>query len=75
VSGCNAHQREQLGLAHAVLQAEPYVEEDFVLMLGDNVFRANLGRSLTDSVLTVPTPRSWWRRFRWRRRRDTGSVT
>ena len=38
-----AHQREQLGLAHAILQAEPHVEEDFVLMLGDNVFRANLG--------------------------------
>ncbi|NHN48717.1 sugar nucleotidyltransferase [Halostella sp. JP-L12] len=38
-----AHQREQLGLAHALLQAEPYVDDDFVLMLGDNVFRANLG--------------------------------
>ncbi len=37
-----AHQREQLGLAHALLQAEPYVDEDFALMLGDNVFRANL---------------------------------
>ncbi|RQH01947.1 UTP--glucose-1-phosphate uridylyltransferase AglF [Natrarchaeobius oligotrophus] len=36
------HQREQLGLAHAILQAEPHVEEDFVLMLGDNIFRANL---------------------------------
>jgi len=38
-----AHQREQLGLAHALLQAEPYVDEDFILMLGDNIFRANLG--------------------------------
>lgn len=37
-----AHQREQLGLAHAILQAEPHVDDDFVLMLGDNVFRANL---------------------------------
>ncbi|WP_254863563.1 UTP--glucose-1-phosphate uridylyltransferase AglF [Halovivax gelatinilyticus] len=37
-----AHQREQLGLAHAILQAEPYVDDDFALMLGDNVFRANL---------------------------------
>jgi glucose-1-phosphate thymidylyltransferase len=37
------HQREQLGLAHALLQAEPHVDDDFVLMLGDNVFRANLG--------------------------------
>jgi len=38
-----AHQREQLGLAHALLQAEPHVDDDFVLMLGDNVFRGNLG--------------------------------
>jgi len=37
-----AHQREQLGLAHALLQAEPHVDEEFALMLGDNVFRANL---------------------------------
>jgi len=37
-----AHQRETLGLAHALLQAEPHVDDDFVLMLGDNVFRANL---------------------------------
>ncbi|AXG07712.1 UTP--glucose-1-phosphate uridylyltransferase [Haloplanus rubicundus] len=38
-----AHQREQLGLAHALLTAEPYVDDDFMLMLGDNVFQANLG--------------------------------
>ena len=38
-----AHQREQLGLAHALLTAEPYVDEAFVLMLGDNIFRGNLG--------------------------------
>ena len=38
-----AHQREQLGLAHALLTAEPYVDDDFMLMLGDNVFDANLG--------------------------------
>jgi len=38
-----AHQREQLGLAHALLTAEPYVDDDFMLMLGDNVFHANLG--------------------------------
>ncbi|SER82381.1 UTP--glucose-1-phosphate uridylyltransferase AglF [Natrinema salaciae] len=37
-----AHQREQLGLAHAILQAEPYIDDDFMLMLGDNIFRANL---------------------------------
>ena len=38
-----AHQREQLGLAHGILQAEPHVDGDFMLMLGDNVFRGNLG--------------------------------
>ncbi|MGQ3330208.1 UTP--glucose-1-phosphate uridylyltransferase AglF [Halorubrum sp. FL23] len=37
------HQREQLGLAHAILQAEPHIDGDFMLMLGDNVFRGNLG--------------------------------
>ncbi|RQG96950.1 UTP--glucose-1-phosphate uridylyltransferase AglF [Natrarchaeobius oligotrophus] len=37
-----AHQREQLGLAHAIRQVEPLVDDDFALMLGDNVFRANL---------------------------------
>ena len=37
-----AHQREQKGLAHALLQAEPHVDDDFVVMLGDNIFRANL---------------------------------
>ena len=38
-----AHQREQLGLAHAILQAEPHIDGDFMLMLGDNIFRGNLG--------------------------------
>ncbi|RDI69620.1 UTP--glucose-1-phosphate uridylyltransferase AglF [Halopelagius longus] len=37
-----AHQREPLGLAHAVLTAEQYIDDDFMLMLGDNIFRANL---------------------------------
>ena len=37
-----AHQREQLGLAHAILQAEPHIDGSFILMLGDNVFRGNL---------------------------------
>jgi glucose-1-phosphate thymidylyltransferase len=36
------HQRDQLGFAHAILQAEPYVDDDFMLMLGDNIFRGNL---------------------------------
>jgi glucose-1-phosphate thymidylyltransferase len=37
-----AHQREQQGLAHALLTAEDHVEHEFMLMLGDNVFHANL---------------------------------
>ena len=36
------HQREQNGLAHALLTVEEHVDDDFMLMLGDNVFRANL---------------------------------
>ena len=36
------HQREQNGLAHALLTAEEHVDGDFMLMLGDNVFEANL---------------------------------
>jgi glucose-1-phosphate thymidylyltransferase len=36
------HQREQLGLADALLTAEPHVDDDFMVMLGDNVFDANL---------------------------------
>lgn len=36
------HQREALGIAHALLTAEDHIEEDFMLMLGDNIFQANL---------------------------------
>jgi len=35
-------QEEQKGLAHALLTAQEYVEDDFMLMLGDNIFQANL---------------------------------
>ena len=37
-----AHQREQKGLAHALLTVEEHIDDDFMLMLGDNVFEANL---------------------------------
>jgi len=37
-----AHQREQSGLAHALLTVEEHVDDDFMLILGDNVFRANM---------------------------------
>ena len=36
-------QAERRGLGHAVLQAAPHVDGDFVVMNGDNVCRANLG--------------------------------
>jgi len=37
-----AHQREQKGLAHALLTVEEHVDDDFMLILGDNIFQANL---------------------------------
>ena len=37
-----AHQREPKGLAHALLTVENRISEPFMLMLGDNVFSANL---------------------------------
>jgi glucose-1-phosphate thymidylyltransferase len=40
------HQDEPLGIAHALLCAEPFVDDDFALLLGDNVFDANLQRVL-----------------------------
>lgn len=43
------HQRERLGLAHAVLQAEPHVVGPFLVVNGDNVF--------TDSLAPVVTTR------------------
>ncbi len=36
------HQREQKGLAHALLSVEEHIDDDFMLMLGDNIFQANL---------------------------------
>ena len=36
------HQREQKGLAHALLTAEEHVDDDFMLLLGDNIFQGNL---------------------------------
>ncbi|MUV57119.1 sugar phosphate nucleotidyltransferase, partial [Halogeometricum sp. CBA1124] len=37
-----AHQREQKGLAHALLSVEEHIDDDFMLILGDNIFDANL---------------------------------
>lgn len=40
-------QDEQLGLAHALLQAEPHVANDFISLHGDNVLRDDLDRLVT----------------------------
>jgi glucose-1-phosphate thymidylyltransferase len=36
------HQHEQNGLAHGLLTAEDHIEDDFMLMLGDNIFQNTL---------------------------------
>jgi glucose-1-phosphate thymidylyltransferase len=36
------HQREPKGIAHALLTTEEHINDDFMLMLGDNIFQANL---------------------------------
>ena len=51
-------QSERRGLAHAVAQATPHVEGDFVLYNGDNVCEANLGalwdrHSESDAIATA----------------------
>lgn len=54
------HQREQKGLAHALLSAEEHIDDTFMLMLGDNLFQANLSdvvrrqqESRTDAAFLV----------------------
>jgi glucose-1-phosphate thymidylyltransferase len=37
-----AHQAERTGLAHAVLAADAFVDDDFVVLNGDNVYSGNL---------------------------------
>ena len=77
------HQREQLGLAHAVGRAGSAIEDDFVLLNGDNVFRANLGeaverqrRQSVDAVLVVEeVPEEQARRTGVVETDDSGRVT
>ena len=70
-----AHQREQKGLAHALLTVEEYIDDDFMLILGDNVFEANLldvvqrqREDRADAAFLVEEVRGT-------RRRGTASVT
>lgn len=53
-------QREQLGLGHAVLQAAPHIDAQFLVLNGDNVFAESLGAVVTaagqseiDGALTI----------------------
>ncbi|SDF03983.1 glucose-1-phosphate thymidylyltransferase [Halorubrum xinjiangense] len=52
------HQRERLGLGHAVLQAEPHVDGIFLLLNGDNVFAESVAPAVeaageADAALAV----------------------
>jgi glucose-1-phosphate thymidylyltransferase len=52
------HQRERLGLGHAVLQAEPHVDGPFLLVNGDNVFAGSVAPAVeavgeADAALAV----------------------
>ena len=52
------HQRERLGLGHAVLRAEPHVDGTFLLVNGDNVFAGSVSPAVAavgeaDAVLGV----------------------
>lgn len=56
------HQRDRLGLAHATVQAAPYVDRMFLVVNGDNVFGTSLGPVVeeancdgTDGALAVET--------------------
>ena len=69
------HQREQKGLAHALLTAEELIDDPFMLILGDNIFEANLADLSTARRSPAPTRRSLSRRSRGRRPPDTASVT
>ncbi|SDJ69786.1 glucose-1-phosphate thymidylyltransferase [Halovenus aranensis] len=41
------HQRERLGLGHAIAQARPHVDGPFVVLNGDNVVRGTLDAPIT----------------------------
>ncbi|MDZ5811823.1 bifunctional sugar-1-phosphate nucleotidylyltransferase/acetyltransferase [Halorubrum sp. AD140] len=58
-------QEEALGTAHAVAQADPVVDEDFLVLNGDVIVDASLPRALADAAGTavaateVPDPRAY----------------
>ncbi|WP_069649434.1 glucose-1-phosphate thymidylyltransferase [Caloranaerobacter ferrireducens] len=40
------YQREPLGIAHSVLQVEDFIDKDFVLILGDNIYDIDLKENI-----------------------------
>lgn len=76
-----AEQETQDGLATAVLQAEPYVSDEFMLMLGDVVFDGNLEDVLAvrdseteGSILVEEVPREEASRYGVCELNDDGEV-
>ncbi|MDB9235511.1 sugar phosphate nucleotidyltransferase [Halorubrum ezzemoulense] len=45
------HQRERLGLGHAVLQAEPHIDGPFLLLNGDNVFAGSVAPAVAAATI------------------------
>lgn len=49
------YQKRQLGLAHALLETEPHIQDSFVLIHGDNLFMTNLKEVLGHHRQKQPT--------------------
>jgi dTDP-glucose pyrophosphorylase len=69
------HQREQKGLAHGLLTAEDHIDDDFMLMLGDNIFQANLEDVVRRQREDRADAASSSQKSPGRTRADTASVT
>ena len=63
------------GIAHTLLTAEEHVDNDFVMMLGDNSFDANLEDVVNRQAEQRADAAFSSRRFPGRRRVATSSVT
>ncbi len=47
-------QKEPIGLADAIMHAEHFTgDDDFIVLLGDTIYRSNTGRTVTSQVLDV----------------------
>jgi GTP:adenosylcobinamide-phosphate guanylyltransferase len=68
------HQREQLGLGHAVLQAESHVDGPFLLLNGDNVFAGSVAPAVAAADQRMSTVCLPLRRCQKRRRRRQASL-